>query len=167
MHFLPALLCTVLSQKAFADRLDIEAITDTGEEEVEVFDPIPWWPEKITLDASASAMLLVWFETEGPRSKKISFSEIKALKSLPRFEEMLGRRGRRRTRTCKLVRREAPNVAVGGGRYNHSRCSSIRRSILRGCDGCRTGAIGLVGLTTTRQLFALPSCKNATSLTMF
>ena len=54
-----------------------QSMGDTGEEEAEEpNDPSLYWPEKIVLDATNNALMLIWFNTSTPRHNTLSFDKI-------------------------------------------------------------------------------------------
>lgn len=78
--------CSNFTQGAFAEPKSGLSL-DTGEEEEEVhFDPIAVWPEKIVVDVSVQQVMLVWFDAEEPRFTKIPFSDVKSIRTVPKFE---------------------------------------------------------------------------------
>ena len=84
---LSTLGCSSLPQWAHAENPKPRLSLDTGEEEEEVErDPVSVWPEKIIIDVKVKQIMMVWFDSAEARFTKIPFSDVTALRTIPKFE---------------------------------------------------------------------------------
>ena len=74
-------LFSLFSSNAFAD--DFNFLEDAPEAAADSMDPVEYWPHKIVLDSQTKSLLLVWFDTQKPRTQKIGFASVEKLFVLP------------------------------------------------------------------------------------
>ena len=65
---------------------EFDFLEEEPEEETNAMDPVDFWPHKIVLDSQAKSLMLVWFDSQQPRTQEIPFNTVEKIWVIPKHK---------------------------------------------------------------------------------